>query len=372
MAMALDLARLGLGRTSPNPAVGAVIVKNGKVIATGFHKKAGLPHAEIEALRNVGARFSRPGGRTPPLQNTTLYVTLEPCCPPKAGRTPPCTDAIIRSGIKEVVIGMRDPDPKVSGRGVRILKKHGIRVREGILRRECEALNEGYVKHRKTGLPFVILKAAATLDGMVAIKGTGTARRARTRWITGPEARAQGHRIRDQVDGILVGINTVMKDNPRLTTRLPGKKGRDPVRIILDSSLRLKPKANVLKVLSSSPAWIATSAKKNHPKVRLLEKKGTEILFGRATSGGRIDLKWLLRELGKRGIVNLLVEGGPAVYSSFFKERLVDKMILFLAPSFLGEKGIPIFPAIGVRGVPTLKGLTARMIDRDLMIEGYL
>jgi diaminohydroxyphosphoribosylaminopyrimidine deaminase/5-amino-6-(5-phosphoribosylamino)uracil reductase len=355
MAMALDLARLGLGRTSPNPAVGAVIVKNGKVVATGFHKRAGLPHAEIEALSSPCLRED--------WKEATLYVTLEPCC--HHGRTPPCTDAIIKSGIKEVVIGMRDPDPKVSGSGIRILKRHGIRVREGILRRECERLNEGYVKHRTTGLPFVIMKIAATLDGKVAMK-TG-----RSRWITGPEARAFGRLIRDRVDGILVGINTVLKDDPRLTARLKGRRGRDPVRIILDSSLRIQPTAKVLNVKSPAPSWIATTVKKNHPKIRQLTKKGTEVLCCRSDRNGDVHLKDLLRRLGDRGIVYLLVEGGPTVYAGFLNRKLVDQMVLFIAPFFLGDQGISMFPG-NLRFLPPLRNVSCRTVGRDLLIEGDL
>lgn len=330
MTMALDLARRGLGRTSPNPAVGAVLVKNGKVIGTGFHKKAGWPHAEVEALT------SPPAPLLIKERGATLYVTLEPCC--HYGRTPPCTETIIKSGIKKVVIGMRDPDPKVSGKGIRILRKNGLRVgaiHESPLRREIERFYEPYIKHRKTGLPYVTLKMAITRDCMVASK-TG-----RPRWITGPKARAMVHEMRNRCDGILVGIGTVLKDNPRLTTRLKGKKGHDPVRIILDGSLRTHKKARVLQNSSSSPTWIATTLKRTHPKVGILRKKGAEMLFCRRDRQGRVDLKDLLKQLGERGILSLLVEGGPRVCHSFLSQGLVDEMTLFVAPFTLGKKGVP-------------------------------
>ncbi len=356
MAMALDVGRLGEGRTSPNPVVGAVIVKNGRVLATGFHKKAGMPHAEIEALHSCKGGVS----------GATLYVTLEPCC--HEGLTPPCTEAIVKSGIREVVIGMCDPDKRVSGRGLRFLKKHGIKVREGILRQECEKLNEAYVKHRKTGLPFVTLKIASTLDGKVAMQDGSS------KWITGEEARHFGHRIRDRVDAILVGIHTVLQDDPQLTTRLKNKKGKDPVRIILDSTLKIHPQSRLLHLRSEAPTWIATLKKAAHPKARRLRQDKTEILTCLAEKEGRIDLKNLLRQIGQRGIISLLVEGGPTVLSSFVRQGLADKMMLFFAPSFLGERGLPLFPGLrtpSLRRMMRLKDVSYKALDPDLLVEGY-
>jgi diaminohydroxyphosphoribosylaminopyrimidine deaminase/5-amino-6-(5-phosphoribosylamino)uracil reductase len=344
MAMALDLARLGSGRTSPNPAVGCVIVKNGNVIGAGFHKKAGLPHAEVEAIHQaVGSSLAatRSGARQAGvLRDAVLYVTLEPCCPPKKnGRTPPCTDAILKSGIREIVVGMRDPDKKVAGKGIRLLKKNGIRVRESVLKKECEALNEAYIKHRKTGLPFVILKAAITLDGMVGLK---TGKRI---WISSPESREMAHAMRDRVDGILVGAGTVLKDNPRLTTRLKGVKGKSPIRIILKGKRPLPSKSHIFKK-SSVPTWVMPQNKK--------------------------PLRPLLKKLGEKGIVTLLVEGGSAVYSSFLREGLVDQISLFIAPWFLGEKGIPMFSGIRKKEAPLLKKATSQRVGPDLLVEGRL
>lgn len=341
MAMALDLARLG--RTSPNPAVGAVLVKDGKILATGFHQKAGQPHAEIEALKKLGSTLEA--------QGATLYVTLEPCC--HQGRTPPCTDAILQSGIREVVVGMRDPDRKVAGKGIHILREHGIEVREGIMQQECELLNEAYVKHRKKGVPFVILKLASTLDGRL------TTAKGQSPWISSPESREQVHQIRNRVDAILVGIETVRKDNPQLTTRLKDQTGHDPIRVILDSQLRMPLKAKVLHLKkSSAPTWVATTVSEKHRKVRWLRQKGVELLFCRKEAKGRVDLKDLLKQLGKRDVVQLLVEGGGTVAESFLKQKLVDRFTLFFAPSLMGEKSI--------------HHLSARRIGPDLMVEGHI
>ncbi len=374
MSIALDLARLGLGRTSPNPAVGAVLVKNGKIIGRGFHKKAGMPHAEIEAIGNVRANlvFAQTTGRSQgsPLQDATLYVTLEPCC--HYGRTPPCTEAILKSGIRNVVIGMKDPDLQVSGKGIQILRKNGIRVRVGILEKECHALNLSYIKHRTTGLPFVILKIASTLDGKVAMQS------GESRWITGSEAREFGHRLRDRSDAILIGIQTVLKDNPQLTSR--GKNSqKDPLRIVLDSQLMIPFSAKILKVrkapstgLGQVPTCVVTTVKPTHPKVSRLEKMGTEIIFCHKNKKGQVDLKDLLKQLGRRSIVNLLVEGGPTVASSFVREKLVDHLFLFLAPSFLGEKGISMFSDLNIASLRQkiiLKKTQFRKIGEDILIE---
>ncbi|MBI4374505.1 MAG: bifunctional diaminohydroxyphosphoribosylaminopyrimidine deaminase/5-amino-6-(5-phosphoribosylamino)uracil reductase RibD [Deltaproteobacteria bacterium] len=326
MSMVLDLAGRGLGRTSPNPMVGCLIVKKGKIVGRGFHKRAGLPHAEIEALRKISGR----GEVTSPLRGSTLYVNLEPCC--HFGRTPPCTEAIIRSGIREVVIGMKDPDPKVSGGGIRILRKAGLRVRVGLLQGECEKLNEAYTVHRKKGRPFVILKMAMTLDGKAGTRG-------RRLLISGREAIRYGHQLRSEVDAILVGRGTVLHDNPRLTARFGGKKGKNPIRIVLDSRPGLPRTA---RIFHQAGETIVVTAKK-----------------------GRVDLKDLLRRLGRRGIVSLLVEGGVEVWGSFLKKKLVDRIDLLLAPKILG-KGVSapldsLFPVIG--------GIRGQGLGSDLLIK---
>lgn len=362
MGMCLDLARMARGRTSPNPMVGAVIVKRDKgnlpkVVATGYHRKAGAPHAEVEAINSPPLRVR--GGRGVLRKGATLYVNLEPCC--HHGRTPPCTTAIIASGIQEVVIGMKDPDPKVAGKGIRELRRAGLKVRM-VHHEETERLNEAYLKHRRTGLPFVTLKMAMTLDGKVA--GPSGA----TRQITGLEACTYVHAMRDEADAILVGKNTILKDNPRLTTRLSGgqgqpESGKDPIRIILDSHLGLPASARVFRVKSKVKNYLATVRNKTTKRY-----PNTEFLVCRPNGKGRVDLKDLLRQLGRRGILSVLVEGGPTVHASFLKEGLpesglADKLVLFLAPKVMG-KGVSY-------AVPPMKNTRSRVVGSDILIEGY-
>lgn len=313
MAMALDLARLGLGRTSPNPAVGCVVVRGGHVVGAGFHRQAGLPHAEIVAMENAG-RLTR---------GASLYVTLEPCS--HYGRTPPCTETIIRGGIREVYVGMPDPDPRVRGRGIAALKKSGIRVTTGILEAECQALNEAYILHRTRHRPHISLKMALTPEGYVGWRGRG--RLTRALQVTGDQAQRYGHAIRDQVDAILVGIGTVLTDDPRLTTRI--REGKDPLRVVLDPSLKIPLKARLLHLRSAAKTLIVT-ARERDEKMERIRALGAEALPCGAGSR-RIDLKRLMRILADRGIVSLLVEGGPRTWSSFLRQRLVDRLWLFVA-----------------------------------------
>jgi diaminohydroxyphosphoribosylaminopyrimidine deaminase/5-amino-6-(5-phosphoribosylamino)uracil reductase len=275
-----------------------------------------------------------------------LYITLEPCCPPKkGGRTPPCTDAILKSGIKDVVIGMKDPDPRVSGRGIALLRKSGLRVRVGVLEKECRKLNEAYVTHRTKKRPFVTLKMATTADGMVGLRG----RRIK---ITGPEADAYVHALRDRVDAILVGAGTVLSDDPRLTTRLKGRKGRDPIRVVLEGRRRIPPSARLFRVRSKSPAWRSS----------MLTKK--------RTAGGRADLAPLLRELARRGVVSLLVEGGPRVWEAFLEKGLADRLIRFVSPQRLGPHGLPaLSPSPRTRKVFRIQAQKARRVGRDLLMD---
>ncbi|HSA58419.1 MAG TPA: bifunctional diaminohydroxyphosphoribosylaminopyrimidine deaminase/5-amino-6-(5-phosphoribosylamino)uracil reductase RibD [bacterium] len=367
MAVALDLARLGEGRTSPNPTVGALVVKDGTIVGRGFHRGPGQPHAEIEAIRDAcrGESRIRPKRVGRPLttgllsltqgsrrNRVALYVTLEPCCPPKkGGRTPPCTDAIIKSGIQDIVIGMKDPDPRVSGRGIAILRKAGLRVRVGILEKECRRLNEAYVTHRTKKRPFVTLKMAITSDGKVGLRGEGD-HKVRPYKITGPEADAYVHALRDRVDAILVGTGTVLTDDPRLTTRLRELKGRDPIRVVLNGRRRIPPEARILRLKSATPTWIATS------------------LTRKRTSKGRVDLSDLLRALALRGVLHLLVEGGPTVWSAFLEKRLVDRLIRFVAPKRLGPRGLPALPPSSrASKILGSKARSARRIGRDLLLE---
>ena len=380
MAMALDLARLGLGRTSPNPMVGAVIVKNGKIIGQGFHQKAGMAHAEVEALKNVGAGFPRPilktiaGGETPPLRNATLYVTLEPCC--HHGRTPPCVDAIIQAGIKHVVVGMKDPDEKVSGQGIRLLKKHGIKVTVGVMEKECRELNAAYIKHRQKKMPYVTLKMASTLDGKIALPSGDS------KWITGEVAREMGHVLRDQHDAIMVGIGTIQKDDPQLTCRLGGKKeaGRDPIRVVVDSQLSISPKAKILRQISVSPTWLATTLSEKDVRVKNFEKKFSRVSFeilSCRSDKSKLDLKDLLKKLAERGVVSVLVEGGPTLVTALLKQKLVDRVVHFISPTYLGE-GLSCINNLEIKKLTQrigLKDVQVRLLgqdSQDLMVEGVL
>ncbi len=366
MGMALDLARLAYGKTSPNPMVGALIVKNGRVIGKGFHRKAGMPHAEVEAIREAQASQSAS------LKGAVLYVTLEPCC--HQGRTPPCVEAILSSGIRDIVVGMKDPDEKVSGRGIRLLKKQGLRVRTGVLEAECQDLNEAYVKHRSRKMPYVTLKIASTLDGKIALA------HGESQWITNEESRRMGHVLRDQNDAVLVGLGTIEKDDPRLTTRLSRQEGgKDPIRVVLDSGLRISTKAQVLRQLSESPTWIATTLGAQDRKVKDFEKKFSrvsfEILSCRSDKKGRVDLPDLLKQLASRGILSVLVEGGPTVATAFLKQRLVDRVVHFISPSYLGDGQVSALQPLSIRKLSQrlqLKEVEVRALGCDVMIEGLL
>lgn len=356
MAMALRLAAKALGRTSPNPMVGSVVVKGGKVIASGWHKKAGEPHAEAIALKKAGKAA----------KGATLYVTLEPCSHTNK-RTPPCTPLVISSGVKRVVVAMIDPNPQVSGGGLKAIRKAGIEVTTGVLQAEAERLNEAFIKHMTTGMPFVTMKIAQTLDGKIAT-ATGE-----SKWITGPEAREAGHHLRNINDAILVGINTVLADDPSLTARIPG--GRDPVRIILDSKLRIPVNAKVITQKAGATTIIATLAGASKTKVRKFEAAGVEVMIVRSAKG-RVDMKDLMKQLGKRGMQSVLIEGGAEVHASALNAGLVDKAVLFMAPMLM--TGRDSLPSIGGKSPKKLaqairfSEAEADAVGDDLMIEGYI
>jgi diaminohydroxyphosphoribosylaminopyrimidine deaminase/5-amino-6-(5-phosphoribosylamino)uracil reductase len=356
MRMALRLAAKARGRTSPNPMVGAVVVKNGKVIARGYHHKAGEPHAEAIALKKAG-RAAR---------GATLYVTLEPCSHTDK-RTPPCAPLVMQSGVKRVVIAMIDPNPRVSGGGVKALGKAGLEAVTGVLEDEARKLNEAFIKHITTGMPFVTLKIAQTLDGKVAT-ATGE-----SKWITGEKARHEGHRLRDANDAILVGINTVLKDEPSLTTRIP--KGRDPIRVIVDSTLRIPVHAGVITQKSPATTIIATLASAPMTKTERIQEAGAEVLTVKS-SRDRVDLRDLMKKLGRKGIMSVLIEGGPEVHASAIKSGIVDKVVLFVAPVLMTGRdslcsigGVsPARLGLAIR----LEDVTSRFVGKDLMIEGYI
>jgi diaminohydroxyphosphoribosylaminopyrimidine deaminase/5-amino-6-(5-phosphoribosylamino)uracil reductase len=355
MKKAVSLAARGLGRTSPNPAVGAVIVKNNRVLASDYHKKAGEPHAEALALMKAGSMA----------KGATLYVNLEPCCHTDK-KTPPCTSSIIKAGIKKVVVSMLDPNPKVSGRGIKKLEKAGIRTEVGIMGEEAARLNEAFIKHITTGIPFVLLKIAQSLDGKIATA------KGRSRWITGEKARRHVHRMRNELDAVLVGIETVSMDNPSLDCRMKG--GRNPYRIVVDSSLRISPEAKVLGY-KDGKTIIATTAKAKAAKVNAIKKTGHHVLRIKSKNG-RVDLKALMKELGMMGISGLMIEGGSSIAASALSAKIVDKMNFFTAPKIIGGKDsitsvggaspVSLSRAIKIRDMKT------KRFGEDILIEGYI
>lgn len=354
MRLAVDEARKGVGRTSPNPAVGAVIVKAGRVLSRGYHRRAGTPHAEVVAIQAAK-------GRT---RGADLYTTLEPCN--HFGRTPPCSQAILDAGIRRVVCGSSDPNPVVNGKGIARLRKAGVEVVTGVLAEECDALNRPFFKWMKARMPFVTLKAAITLDGKLA-SSTGD-----SRWVTGEAARERVHRLRDQADAVLVGAGTVEKDDPQLTTRVPG--GRDAVRVIVDSKLRLSPNAKVFTQPSAAKTVVATLQKVDSPKARKLAKQGVDV-WNVPARGGRVDLKSLLRQLGEAGLLHVFVEGGSEVFASFLKDELADELLLFIAPKIVGASGISWAGELGVKEMAKALKLEATKVDRvgeDILVTAKL
>lgn len=326
MRLALRLGRKGLGRTSPNPPVGAVVVARGRVVGRGFHRRAGEPHAEVEALREAGRR-SRGG---------TLYVTLEPCN--HHGRTPPCTDAVLEAGIRRVVIGVRDPNLHVRGKGAERLRRAGIEVVEGVEAAASAELIAPFACRVRRGRPLVTLKLAASLDGRIATR-TGA-----SRWITGAASRRLVHRWRNEVDAVMVGAGTVRADDPELTCRIRG--GRDPLRVIVDGRLRVPLGARVLTKEAARGTLIASVADRE-AKVKSLRRRGVTIL-ALPGNNGVLSVRLLLMELGRMGISSVLIEGGATLAAAALRERVVDRMHLFLAPRLIGGDGRAMIDALGI------------------------
>ncbi len=355
MRQAIELARKGEGRTSPNPPVGALVIKNRTVVGRGYHKKAGGPHAEVEALKRAGQKA----------RGATLVVTLEPCS--HFGRTPPCVDAIIDFGVNTVLVGARDPTPQVSGRGTRRLRSSGIEVEAGILKEECSGLIAPFAKYIRTGLPYVFLKTATSLDGKIAT-ATGE-----SQWITGPKARDFVHQLRNKVDAILVGAGTAVKDDPRLSARIKGRQERFPVRVLIDPNHRVSSKAQLFQRAADHPVIVVTRAGKKPGKVKTLERKGVEFVTLPAKQG-RIDFKDILQFLGERGIVSLLIEGGGEVNAHALNDGVVDRVYWFLAPLLIGGQRAP--GPVGGSGISKLKDAwklkktELHTFGQDLMIEG--
>jgi len=350
MRKALRLAKRGAGYTSPNPMVGAVVVKDGEVIAQGYHRKFGDLHAEAQAIRRGGEK----------VRHSTMYVNLEPCS--HFGKTPPCVDEIVKSGISKVVVSMIDPNPLVTGSGIEMLRRKGVEVQVGLLSSEAERLNEAYLKHTTKHEPFITMKAAITLDGMIADS------HGNSKWISCEKSRRLVHRLRSGMDSVLVGIDTVLTDDPELTVRMV-KSRRNPLRILLDTHLRVPLDAKILN--ASAPTLVVTATKGD--KHDDLKQIGVSVWLVEQDRDGRIDLKSFLRRAGVEGITSILVEGGRGVYSAFLRQRLVDKFYVFIAPRLLGA-GIHLSDQLNIRSIEdslTLNTASLRKLDSDILITAY-
>ena len=354
MQMALDLAVQAKGFTSPNPMVGAVVVKGNRMIATGWHKRCGSDHAEIVALKKAGARS----------RGAKLFVTLEPCF--HYGRTPPCVDKVIDSGIREVVIGMVDPNPLTRGKSIAKLRRAGIKVKVGVLRPAAERINEIFIKYMRSKMPFVAAKCAQTLDGKIATV-TGE-----SKWITSSKTRDYARRIRDEFDAILVGVNTVLRDDPRLNGT---KKTKRLKKIVLDSSLQTPLTARLFKGIRPADCVIAVTRKASSAKIKQFQNKGVRVIIC-PVKDGHVDLKWLLKALAKEEITSILMEGGAHVIGSALKQKLVDKLYIYVAPKIIGDQDA-LSSVVGINTVNIgrsirLKDLTSRNISQDILLTGYV
>ncbi len=352
MKLALALARRGLGNTSPNPMVGAVIVKGGKIIGRGYHKRFGGPHAEINAISDAEGN----------LNGATLYVTLEPCCH-KGKKTPPCLDTLLKDDWERVVIGTIDPNPKVNGKSVEILKQKGIETRVGVLQEECRRLNEVYFKYIQTRMPFVTLKFAQTLDGRIAT-ATGD-----SKWISSEPSLKWAHRLRSLHDAVLVGVGTVLEDDPQLTVRLV--RGRNPLRVVADSRLRIPLNSKTLKDQENAPTVIVATSQADIERKLALNVMGVEVLTVEEDGEGMVALKDLLQKLGQRNISSVLVEGGATTITSFIRQGLADKVVAIIAPRIMG-KGVETVGDLGILKVGRALKLSFDKVYRkgeDVIIE---
>ncbi len=353
--LALDLAASAKGEVSPNPLVGALVVKDGRIVGRGVHRYADVKHAEVLALEEAGEQA----------RGATLYTNLEPCC--HYGRTPPCTEAIIRAGIVRVVASMKDPNPQVCGRGFEALRRAGIRVEVGLAEVEAHQLNEKFVRYITSGRPFVHLKIAMSLDGRIATAS------GHSRWITGEASRHAVQHLRYEYDALLVGIGTVLADDPELTLRLSRPRHRPLVRIVVDSHLRIPVTSKLVHTARQWPLWVFTTDPPGE-KAQLLREQGASVIAVPARDG-RVDLLAVLEELGRREITSLLVEGGAEVFAAFLQQRLADKLTIFIAPKIIG--GRHAIPAIGGADIATLdRALSVRIVNigrsgEDIEITAY-
>jgi diaminohydroxyphosphoribosylaminopyrimidine deaminase/5-amino-6-(5-phosphoribosylamino)uracil reductase len=358
MKEALTLARKGWGYTSPNPMVGAVVVRDGKIVGRGYHEAAGRPHAEVGALADAGENA----------RGATLYVNLEPCN--HDGRTPPCTQAILSAGISRVVAAMDDPNPGVAGGGNAFLQSRGVTVTRGVLEDEARRLNEVFVKFVGAQQPFVVLKCAATLDGRIATRTRDS------KWVTGSRARSYVHEIRHGLDAIMVGIGTVISDDPSLTTRrAKGREGLDPVRIVLDTKLSVPEDAKVLRSSPDADTILVTGRAVSAAKRTVLRSRGVKVLEA-PLRRGQINLNSLMNRLGYIGITSLLIEGGSQVIASALRARVVDKILFFYAPKIMGgSDGVPICGGPGpdyMRQCIPIRDMALHPMGEDFLVEGYI
>lgn len=355
MRRAIELARKGAGQVAPNPLVGAVIVKEGRVIGEGWHAVFGGPHAEVHAISNASESVA----------GSTIYVTLEPCS--HHGKTPPCAEALVSHGFKRVVVAMEDPNPLVAGRGIDLLKSSGIEVTLGVLEEEAKQLNAPFIKNMRTQMPFCVMKTGMTLDGKIATS-TGN-----SRWITCEASRKMVHGLRHRYSGIMVGIGTVLADDPELTTRLEGVAGIDPHRIVVDTRARIPLEARLLSLKSPAKTIVATTRLANPDKIKALEAVGAEIICT-PLKEGQVDLTFLMLELAKRGIDSVLLEGGGTLNYNALKAGIVDQVLAFIAPKLLG--GIHAKTPVEGQGVDTvdagfmLENIKVTQVGTDILISG--
>lgn len=353
MRLAMQLAGNAIGRTSPNPLVGAVIVKDNRVVGCGWHRKAGTPHAEVHALNQAGELA----------QGADVYVTLEPCA--HYGKTPPCAKALVEAKVKNVYGGLLDVNPKVAGKGFKILEDAGIHVEYGFLQDELRKQNEVFFKWIEHKKPFVVLKAAMTLDGKIAT-ATG-----QSKWITNETSRAYGYKLRDIYDGIMVGINTVIEDNPMLTARVDG--GKNPIRIVVDSSLKIDINANVVQD-KSAKTIIATTDKADKDKILKLQAQDVDVIVVDKDKNDKVDIEKLLDILGQKNICSILVEGGATLSGSFVAKKLVDKVYFFIAPKIVGgkEAKTPVAGTgiLNLQEALALKDIQIEKLEEDILIIG--
>jgi len=351
MHAALALARRGLGNVWPNPAVGCVIARDGRVVGRGWTQPGGRPHAEAEALARAGAAA----------QGATAYVTLEPCS--HWGRTPPCADALIAAGVRRVAAAALDPNP-VAGGGLARLREAGVAVELGLGMEEAAEINAGFFTRLRLGRPLVTLKLATSLDGRIATAS------GESRWITGAASRERGHLLRATHDAILVGSGTVIADDPQLTCRLPGLAARSPVRIVLDSRLRLPLTARLVAEARQVPTWVVTLDAADHARRQALRDAGVEIIAAEPDDAGRVDVAAALGLLGERGLTRLLVEGGGQLAASLLRGGLVDRLAWFHAPLLLGDDGVPAVAALGLdalAGAPGFERLSSEAVGDDVL-----